>query len=66
VRWLECAWAILLKLKVIFPKEAAIILLLKYFEQSRVTLNGVPASGKFHIKEGRSQVDLTGKDHPKM
>ncbi len=46
--------------------EAEIILPTEQFDQPRVTLNGSPASGKIHVKAGRSQVELSGIFNPKM
>jgi len=51
-----------LSLDITLPKgsEADVILPTDRFEQPRVTLNGAPVSAKVRVKEGRSQLELTG------
>jgi alpha-L-rhamnosidase len=45
--------------------EAEIILPTNRFAQPRVTLNGSPSAAKVRVKEGRSQLELTGIFIPK-
>jgi hypothetical protein len=46
--------------------EAEIILPTDRFDQPRVTLNGSPSAAKVRVKEGRSQLELTGVFKPNL